>query len=122
MQNRQHLIFFIEQNLFTSFNFSLDLNLDTSSRVVNGVFCISTALISSSVTCPVGGADPLFNDASGDAPLVGTLLFVDKAGSSSTDFLLPGSQMKSSNEEDWGGGGGGDPYLYNNNFNNKIKT
>lgn len=44
----------------TSGVFSLALNLATRSCVVTGVFCDSTALISSSVTSPVG------DDAIGD--------------------------------------------------------
>lgn len=54
--------------------------------MVTGVFCNRTALISSSVTGPVGVAGPLFDDAGGVAPLVGALAFVDEAVSSFTDF------------------------------------
>jgi len=58
----------------TSEDLSLALNLATRSWVVTGVFCLKTALISSSLTGPEAVAeDPGFDD-DGGVPLGGALL------------------------------------------------
>lgn len=74
-------------NFLTSFVFNLDLNLARRSIVVTGVFGSRTALISSSVTGPVAGADTLFDDVGGIAPLGCAALFMDEAFSSFTALV-----------------------------------
>ena len=73
----------------TSGDLSLALNLATRSCVVTGVFCIRTALISSSLTGPEDVEDdPAFDDDGGvaGATFVGALLFDTEPFSSLTDF------------------------------------
>lgn len=55
----------------TSGDLSLALKLATRSCVVTGVFCIKTALISSSVTGPADDVGPVFDDGVGfEGPLL----------------------------------------------------
>lgn len=74
----------------TSEDLSLALNLATRSCVVTGVFCIKTALISSSLTGPEAAVeDPVFDDAGGGGvPFEGALLLVvDPFTSLADDFV-----------------------------------
>jgi len=73
----------------TSGHLSLALNLATRSCVVNGVFCIRTALISSSLTGPeaMGEEEPPLDDGVGGTPFEGVLfLDVDPFSSLTVDF------------------------------------
>lgn len=67
----------------TSGDLSLALKLATRSCVVTGVFCIKTALISSSVTGPADDVDAVFDD-DGGVPFEGTL-FLEVGTVSSLD-------------------------------------
>jgi len=72
----------------TSGLLSLALNLATRSCVVNGVFCIKTALISSSLTGPeTMGEEPPLDDGAGGTPFAGALfLDADPFSSLTVDF------------------------------------
>lgn len=67
----------------TSGHLSLALNFATRSCVVTGVFCIKTALISSSVTGTADGVPTVLEDD--DVPFEGKLFLEAGDGSSLTE-------------------------------------